>query len=255
MSPRLRHRLDVGWRGMNGMNDLDVGSKQALLLHRSEVAPAATLLAHAAVAMHGDRQAGFARSVPFTPVYVGPGAERTAQRDADGDAIIGRLWCPLLTEPFEIVEVHEPVGRKIVRTAVRESGAHAHVELGDDVSVRILWRAEIVVPVMDRSDAAIERLRQSKARRTIKVDRPVIRRKSALHGKIIPTWTVTDQAAHETVPQMPMRVDKSRQEHHAPAGDHLRIGSRQVLADGDDLAIAHKDIGPGHIAKHRVDRK
>src|SRR5205807_4358219 len=99
---------------LNGMNNLDVGTKQAFLFHRSEVAPAAALLAHAAVAMHGNRQAGFARSVPFRPVYVGPGAERTAQRDADGDAIIGHLWRPLLTEPLEIVEVHEPVGREIV---------------------------------------------------------------------------------------------------------------------------------------------
>jgi len=65
----------------------------------------------------------------------------------------------------------------------------------------------------------------------------------------------TDDQPQRGAPQMPMRVDEARHYDHVAAVDHLRIGSIDVGADGDDCAVADMHIAAGQVAEVCVHRQ
>ncbi len=109
-----------------------------------------------------------------------------------------------------------------------------------------------MIPVVDRGNSRLQGLGECKPGRAIEVDRPVIGRQPALDGEIVAARPIADQAAHEAIPQVPMRVDESRQQHHAVAGNHFGALGRNIVANGDDLAITDVHVGARLVAERRV---
>ena len=65
----------------------------------------------------------------------------------------------------------------------------------------------------------------------------------------------TDDQPQRGAPQMPMRIDEARHDDHVAAVDHLRAGSIDVGADGDNRAVANMHVAAGQIAEVRVHRQ
>ena len=175
MRPAFCHGGDIRRARMNGMNDLQVSAEKTLRAHRRDVTSAAACLTHAPVAVHRNRQICLTCSVPFPVVDLGLRPERTAQGHPQRNAMVGFRGGPLRAEAIEIAEIHEPVAGKIVRAAIREAASNAHVNLGQDIGIRVCRRPQIVVPVVYRGDARVQRLRQGQTGGAIEVERTVKR--------------------------------------------------------------------------------
>jgi hypothetical protein len=114
--------------------------------------------------------------------------------------------------------------------------------------------AAIVMHVVGRGDAGIERLHHRQFDRAIHLLRSVRRAELAACGKVGNFAGFADQAAERRRPHVLMCVDQAGKANKAATVDR-RAAAAELRPDSDDLAVADVDVGLTKIADRRVHRQ
>ncbi len=206
--------------------------------------------------VHRDRQPELAGIVDFRLIHFGldrARAELAAPCHAERDEALVR---PALPIPGEALD-RPLVGRLGVGQTLRPTAgmAGANTDLGEraDVRLGVGRAAHVVAPGMHEGHSGIDRLRGRKPRALKDVIRSHLLAETRDGREIAFLRLVAGEAAVERVPHMPMGLDQAGHDDHARAVD-LLPAALHILADRDDLAVAHVDRAAGDIAERAVHR-
>jgi hypothetical protein len=204
--------------------------------------------------MHGDGNAEPARILELGPVDFRrnrPGAELAAPRHAERDQAVVRTALPVLGERFERRLVgHLGVGHALRPTAGMP-GADADLRERAHVGFGMRGAAHVVAPGMNVGGAGIDRLGCGEPGALEHVVRGHLRAEPRDGREIALLRLVTGETAIERVPHVPVGLDEAGHDDHAVAVDP-QAAAGDVLADRDDVAVAHMDGPAGDVAERRV---
>jgi hypothetical protein len=180
-----------------------------------------------------------------------PGAELAAPRHAERDEPFVRPAVPVLGERLERRLVgHLGVGHAL-RPAAGMAGADADRGERAHVGFGVRGAAHVVAPGMNVGGAGIDRLRRREPGPLEHVVRGHLRAEPGDGREIALLRLVAGEAAVERVPHVPVGVDEAGHDDHAGAVDP-QAAAGDVLADRDDVAVAHMDRPAGDVAERRV---
>ena len=205
----LGHHGAFFFRGAVGVNQLNVGAKQLVVVEHLDAAEAFDL-GDGTAGVLGDRQADAAREFPFFAVDLRRRVAGAAGGKAHGQKSVIRRTEPFPFDPRDIVEVRGLFGfeLQVAAVAVGKARADAAVAQGAQVSVGVPAIDDIMRPVVNRRQAGINRFGNSQPGAGVGVLRRHHRSQLAHHRKIIEV-AVGDHATGEAAPEMKMGVDEA----------------------------------------------
>ena len=233
------------------MHELQIGAQHAVFLQHGDDAGAC---------VHGDRQAELADVLALMTHHVdGHGTARIRNWRAHGSAQrneSARLDA-LALNAFEVVEIHGLRQTQILSPAIRKATAYAQLAHGAQFGVGVLRCAGVVRPVVHRGDAREQTFGDAQTHGAIRIVWREQRSELERDGKVAALRIITaHQTAQRAVPQMPVRVDKAGQGDQVFAADFRdAAGAAQLMAHGDDLAVADVNVAARQLAQLGVHRQ
>ena len=108
---------------------------------------------------------------------------------------------------------------------------------------------------MHERDAGIDRLGGGQPTRGVHVVGGIERAHGARRGEVAVLLAVAGEAAQQRGPNVPVRLDESRQHEHAGAVDDLRARRAETASHGGDGAAANVHVAAGDVANGGVHRQ
>jgi len=111
-----------------------------------------------------------------------------------------------------------------------------------------------MAPVVDEGNARTERFGQCQPAAVIHILDRIERAYAARRGEVPMFRNVSGHTPQESRPNMPVRLNKSRQHDHIGRVDKLRAGRNEARPDSQDFAGTNMHIGIGHVAQLLIHR-
>ncbi len=177
---------------------------------------------------------------------------QAAPRHAQRNQAVVRVPRPFFLEALELGHVARLRRRLPLPGTIEISGSDTAVGNRLDVGLGVLAGLVDVAPVGDGGDATVERLDGRQPRALIGVGRMEHFAQRPAHRKIELIGPLTDHAAQQRGPQMPVCFDQARQHNGVGAVDDGRPRRIDVAADSRDPAVADMHITLRKFAERGV---